>query len=109
VERPGGGDWLRLAETARQRSGDLAERENPADVLLESFRPGVMERLGLGYERLARANPRLVYCSLSGYGPEGPYRERAGHDLNYIGLAGLLYLTGPRGEPPAIPVCPWPT
>jgi crotonobetainyl-CoA:carnitine CoA-transferase CaiB-like acyl-CoA transferase len=64
-----------------------------SDVLLEGFRPGVMERLGMGYEILAQANPRLVYCSLSGYGREGPYRGRAGHDLNYIGLAGLLDLT----------------
>lgn len=74
-----------------------------ADVLLESFRPGVMERLGLGYETLAQANPRLVYCALTGYGLEGPYRERAGHDLNYVGLAGLLDLTGPREGPPTIP------
>jgi crotonobetainyl-CoA:carnitine CoA-transferase CaiB-like acyl-CoA transferase len=61
-----------------------------------------MERLGLGYARLAQANPRLVYCTLSGYGPDGPYRERAGHDLNYSGLAGLLDLTGPRDGPPVI-------
>jgi crotonobetainyl-CoA:carnitine CoA-transferase CaiB-like acyl-CoA transferase len=74
-----------------------------ADVLLDSFRPGVMDRLGLGYEVLADANPRIIYCSLSGYGPEGPYRMRAGHDLNYQGLAGLLDLTGPRGGPPSVP------
>jgi len=77
-----------------------------ADVLLESFRPGVMERLGVGCERLTETNPRLVYCSLSGYGQDGPYRERAGHDLNYIGLTGLLDLTGPRDGPPAIPGVP---
>jgi crotonobetainyl-CoA:carnitine CoA-transferase CaiB-like acyl-CoA transferase len=74
-----------------------------ADVLLESFRPGVMERLGLGYETLARTNRELVYCSLSGYGQEGPYRDRAGHDLNYQGLAGLVDLTGPREGPPTVP------
>jgi alpha-methylacyl-CoA racemase len=75
----------------------LAER---ADVLVESYRPGVMERLGLGYEALSAANPCLVYCSLSGYGPSGPYRERAGHDLNFVGLSGLLDMTGPReGQP----------
>jgi crotonobetainyl-CoA:carnitine CoA-transferase CaiB-like acyl-CoA transferase len=62
-----------------------------------------MGRLGLGYGRLAQANPRLIYCSLTGYGPDGPYRERAGHDLNYIGLAGLLELTGPREGPPVVP------
>jgi len=60
----------------------------------------------LEYETLAQTNPRLVYCSLSGYGPEGSYRERAGHDLNYIGLVGLLNLTGPREGPPAIPGAP---
>jgi alpha-methylacyl-CoA racemase len=70
---------------------------------LEGFRPGVVERLGLGYEGLAQINPRLVYCALTGYGPDGPYRERAGHDLNYIGLAGLLDLTGPREGSPVVP------
>src|SRR6266487_3936640 len=71
-----------------------------ADVVLESFRPGVMERLGLGYEQLKEINPRLVYCAISGYGQDGPYRLRAGHDLNYAGYAGLLYYNrGPNGEP----------
>lgn len=71
-----------------------------ADVLLESFRPGVLERLGLGYEQLKIANPRLVYCAISGYGQDGPYRLRAGHDLNYAGYAGLLdYNRGSNGEP----------
>src|SRR5205823_6254075 len=71
-----------------------------ADVVLESFRPGVMERLGLGYEQLKEINPRLVYCAISGYGQDGPYRLRAGHDLNYAGYAGLLhYNRGPNGEP----------
>jgi crotonobetainyl-CoA:carnitine CoA-transferase CaiB-like acyl-CoA transferase len=77
-----------------------------ADVLLETFRPGVMERLDLGWEALAEVNPRLVFCSLSGYGPDGTYRERAGHDLNYAGLAGLLDLTGPRDGPPSITGAP---
>jgi crotonobetainyl-CoA:carnitine CoA-transferase CaiB-like acyl-CoA transferase len=80
----------------------LLQLVETADVLLESFRPGVMERLELGYETLAQANPRLVYCALSGYGPDSPYRERAGHDLNYQGLSGLLDLTGPRDGPPSI-------
>lgn len=71
-----------------------------ADVLLESFRPGVLERLGLGYEQLKVVNPRLVYCAISGYGQEGPYRLRAGHDLNYAGYAGLLdYNRASTGEP----------
>src|SRR5947209_13524262 len=71
-----------------------------ADVVLESFRPGVMERLGLGYEQLKEINPRLIYCAISGYGQDGPYRLRAGHDLNYAGYAGLLhYNRGSNGEP----------
>lgn len=132
VERPGGGDWSRYVPPLDPESGegllfralnrgkksltlDLKSEKGRAillnlvetsDVLLESFRPGVMERLQLGYPRLSQANPRLVYCTLSGYGPEGPYRERAGHDLNYEGLVGLLDLTGRRGEPPSIPGAP---
>lgn len=71
-----------------------------ADVVLESFRPGVMERLGLGYEQLKEMNPAIIYCAISGYGQDGPYRQRAGHDLNYAGYAGLLhYNRSPRGEP----------
>jgi alpha-methylacyl-CoA racemase len=74
-----------------------------ADVLFEMFRPGVMDRLGLGYEELSKVNPRLIYCSLTGYGTEGPYRDRVGHDLNYIGLTGLLDLTWQMDGPPIIP------
>ena len=70
------------------------------DVVLESFRPGVLDRLGVGYERLREENPGLVYCAISGYGQDGPYRDRAGHDMNYLGLVGLLGLTGERGGPP---------
>src|SRR6185437_4105073 len=69
------------------------------DVVIEQFRPGVMDRLGLGYEALRRRNPRLVYCAITGYGQNGPRRDRAGHDLNYIGDAGLLSLSsGPPGS-----------
>jgi alpha-methylacyl-CoA racemase len=71
-----------------------------ADVLLESFRPGVMDRLGVGYERLRQENPCLVYCSITGYGQDGPYRDRAGHDMNYLALGGLLGLTGQSDGPP---------
>jgi crotonobetainyl-CoA:carnitine CoA-transferase CaiB-like acyl-CoA transferase len=71
-----------------------------ADVLLESFRPGVLDRLGVGYERLREANPRLVYCAISGYGQDGPNRDRSGHDMNYLGLNGLLGLTGEADGPP---------
>src|SRR5437660_6100620 len=70
------------------------------DVLLESFRPGVLERLGVGYERLRAENPRLVYCAITGYGQDGPNRDRSGHDMNYLGLIGLLGLTGDRDGPP---------
>jgi alpha-methylacyl-CoA racemase len=70
------------------------------DVLLESFRPGVLERLGVGYERLREENPRLVYCAITGYGQDGPLRDRSGHDMNYLGLIGLLGLTGDRDGPP---------
>jgi alpha-methylacyl-CoA racemase len=71
-----------------------------ADVLLESFRPGVMDRLGLGYEQLRERNPALVYCAITGYGQTGPSTARAGHDMNYLGLNGLLGLTGsPEGPP----------
>ncbi len=74
-----------------------------ADVVLESFRPGVMERLGLGYEQLKEINPGLVYCAISGYGQDGPYRLRAGHDLNYAGYAGLLHYNRGRYGEPAMP------
>jgi alpha-methylacyl-CoA racemase len=70
------------------------------DVLLESFRPGVMDRLGVGYERLREANPGLVYCAITGYGQDGPYTARSGHDMNYLGLNGLLGLSGDAGGPP---------
>src|SRR3954469_18329455 len=71
-----------------------------ADVLVEGFRPGVMDRLGVGYERLREENSGLVYCAITGYGQDGPYRDRSGHDMNYLGLVGLLGLTGDRGGPP---------
>jgi crotonobetainyl-CoA:carnitine CoA-transferase CaiB-like acyl-CoA transferase len=70
------------------------------DVLIEGNRPGVMDRLGVGYERLAQENPALVYCAVTGYGQDGPYRDRSGHDMNYLGLVGLLGLTGEKDGPP---------
>jgi alpha-methylacyl-CoA racemase len=70
------------------------------DVLIEGNRPGVMDRLGVGYERLAQENPALVYCAITGYGQDGPYRDRSGHDMNYLGLVGLLGLTGEKDGPP---------
>jgi crotonobetainyl-CoA:carnitine CoA-transferase CaiB-like acyl-CoA transferase len=70
------------------------------DVVLESFRPGVLDRLGAGYEAMRAANPKIVYCAITGYGQDGPLRDRAGHDMNYLGLVGLLGLTGEPGGPP---------
>ena len=70
------------------------------DVLVESFRPGVMDRLGVGYDALRERNPRLIYCPISGYGQDGPLTARSGHDTNYLALNGLLGLTGRRGGPP---------
>jgi len=75
-----------------------------ADVVLEGFRPGVVKRLGVDYETLRVINPRLVYCSLSGYGQDGPYSTAVGHDINYIAMTGMLDMTGWQGQPPAIPL-----
>ncbi len=88
-------------EEAREAFYRLA---GTADVVLEGFRPGVVKRLGVDYETLSKLNPRLVYCSLSGYGQDGPYAGMAGHDINYIAIAGALSLIGWPGEPPAIPL-----
>lgn len=130
VEEPQGGDYLRwMPPLAGKQSGffhalnrnkrslalDLKAPGGPgvflrlaarADVVLESFRPGVMDRLGIGWEALRRANPRVVLCSISGYGQHGPYRERAGHDLDYVAIAGLLAVNGPaeRPVPPGVQV-----
>lgn len=88
---------------ARQR---ILELVKSSDVVVEQFRPGVMERLGLGYGALRKVNPKLIYCAITGYGQSGPRRNRAGHDLNYIGDAGLLAMaSGPPGHrvvPPAL-------
>jgi alpha-methylacyl-CoA racemase len=87
LKKPDGRDaLLRLVDTA--------------DVLVEGNRPGVMDRLGLGWSVLGARNPRLVMCSITGYGQDGPYASRAGHDLNYMAIAGGLGLNGPRDGPP---------
>jgi alpha-methylacyl-CoA racemase len=117
VEDTGAGDYVRADPPAfhalnRGKRAVRIDLKNPqgrdaflhlstrADVVLESFRPGVMDRLGVGYERLREENPRLVYCAITGYGQEGPYARRAGHDMNYLALTGLLGLTGePDGAP----------
>jgi crotonobetainyl-CoA:carnitine CoA-transferase CaiB-like acyl-CoA transferase len=79
---------------------ELAKR---ADVVVEGFRPGVMDRLGIGYETLKEINRRMVYCAITGYGQDGPYRGKAGHDINYISIAGLLGVNGMKDGPPMIP------
>ena len=75
-----------------------------ADVLVEGFRPGVMKRLGGDYETLKTVNPRLIYCSLSGFGQDGPYRDTPAHDINFLSIAGVLNLIGEPDRPPAIPL-----
>jgi alpha-methylacyl-CoA racemase len=131
VEAPGAGDYMRamfpgregmsgrflavnrnkrslvldLKETSGEAPGRAAflRMVERADVVVESFRPGVMDRLGVGWDVLRGRNPRLVLCSISGYGQDGPYRDRAGHDLDYVALAGALAMGGPRGGAPAMP------
>ncbi|NWG24595.1 MAG: CoA transferase [Pseudorhodoplanes sp.] len=126
VERPGGEDMRRfeprfgdmsapfalLNRGKRSMVIDLKDRKavaalqpllQGADILVEQFRPGVMERLGLGYEAVRAINPRIVYCSISGYGQSGPRAKEAGHDLNYIASAGLLALQPGPADRPVVP------
>jgi len=127
VEDTGAGDYMRQLPPARSelngRFGAVnrdkrsvaIDLKNPAgraaflrmvakaDVVIESFRPGVMDKLGVGFAALREANPGIILLSISGYGQTGPYRERAGHDLNYIALAGVLTMGGARGGAPALP------
>ena len=90
---------LRLEE-ARQVFYRLAKT---ADVIIEEFRPGVVKRLGVDYDTIKRMNARIVYCSLTGYGQDGPYRELAGHDVNYISSGGVLGFIGEPGGKPVVP------
>lgn len=127
VEEPGRGDYIRefmpfkgdqsymhlvLNRNKRSMTLNLKSPEGVAifkklvanaDVLVEGFRPGVMDRLGVGYDTLREVSPRLVYCAITGYGQTGPYADRPGHDINYMGIAGALELSGPKNRPPAIP------
>lgn len=75
-----------------------------ADVVIEGFRPGVVKRLGVDYDTLSQINPRIICCSISGFGQTGPYANLVGHDINYIAIGGALGVTGRPGQPPAIPV-----
>lgn len=74
-----------------------------ADVVMESYRPGVLERLGIDYEQAKKVNPKIVYCSLSGYGKKGPRVQEADHDINYLSLAGVTSMSGDKNGKPAIP------
>jgi alpha-methylacyl-CoA racemase len=91
---------IRLDLKTEQGREVLLRLARDHDVLLESFRPGVLDRLGVGYERLRQENPGLVYCAITGYGQDGPKRDAAGHDMNYLALGGLLGLTGEPDGPP---------
>ncbi len=127
IEDPGGGDYLRLAPplvgdtsglflalNRNKRSACLDLKKESAraallrmveryDVLFEQFRPGVLDRLGLGHATLRARNPRLVVCALTGYGQTGPLANRAGHDINYLARAGVLGMQGPPDGPPQVP------
>lgn len=72
-------------------------------VIFEAFRPGVTKRLGIDYESIKKINPSIIYCSMTGFGQEGPYKKKVGHDLNYLGIGGVLEITGKREGPPIIP------
>ncbi|MBW2489831.1 MAG: CoA transferase, partial [Deltaproteobacteria bacterium] len=74
-----------------------------ADILLEGFRPGVVHRLGIDYDTVRSINPKIIYCSITGYGQSGSYRNRAGHDVNFLGYSGILDLMGEPDRPPSIP------
>jgi crotonobetainyl-CoA:carnitine CoA-transferase CaiB-like acyl-CoA transferase len=87
-------------ETARKIFYQLAEK---ADVIVEGFRPGVVKRLGVDYDTIKEINPRLIYCSLTGYGQDGPYSNLVGHDVNYISIGGALGIMGIPGGAPTIP------
>ncbi len=89
---------------AEEGKAIFKEMVKRADIVFEGNRPGKMKELGLDYETLAEINPRLIFCSLSGYGQSGPYRDKAGHDLNYTGFAGILDGTGEAGGPPVMPL-----
>lgn len=127
VEEPGRGDYIRLTppivgdmsaahmvlnrnkksitlNLKKPEGAELLHRlVETADVLVESFRPGVMQRLGVGYETLAGVNPSLVYAAITGYGQDGPYRTHVGHDINYLAISGVLGATGEAGGPPVLP------
>ncbi|MDP2945850.1 MAG: CoA transferase, partial [bacterium] len=75
-----------------------------ADVVMDEYRPGVLKRLGVDYETASKLNPRIIYCSITGYGQDGPYRDKVGHDINYISIAGALGMIGDSEGRPVIPL-----
>ena len=89
------------SEEGRRIFHQLAEK---TDVIVEGFRPGVAKRLGIDYPTIAKINPRVIYCAITGYGQDGPYRDLPGHDINYISFAGALNLIGEADGKPAIPL-----
>jgi crotonobetainyl-CoA:carnitine CoA-transferase CaiB-like acyl-CoA transferase len=125
VENPVGGDYARalgsgqsspfFAALNRNKKSLALNLKHPEgkrlflellegyDVLVEGFRPGTMDRLGLGFEAVNEIHSRLIYVSISGYGQDGPYRLRAGHDINYLALAGVIGMTGSKNGEPGIP------
>ncbi|MFD6210804.1 CaiB/BaiF CoA transferase family protein [Peribacillus sp. NPDC060253] len=127
IEEPGRGDYIRWRKPAikgigarhltinrNKKSIELNLKSDEgieifkkmaanADVILESFRPGVMDRLGIGYDEISKINEGIVYCSLTGYGQTGPYRNLPGHDINYIGYSGILGLIGQKDGKPVVP------
>ncbi|MFA6242475.1 MAG: CaiB/BaiF CoA-transferase family protein [Candidatus Hydrogenedentales bacterium] len=127
IEEPGRGDYIRtmppfaesesymhLVLNRNKRSVTLnlkteagcdvlREMVRHADIIVEGNRPGVMDRLGVGYENLSQVNPGIIYCAITGYGQDGPYANMPGHDLNYMGIAGALELFARKGETPLPP------
>ena len=81
----------------------FSELVKGADVVVEGFRPGVMDKLGIGYKNLKRVNPGIIVCSISGYGQDGPFTQRAGHDWNYLSIAGISGFTGTKEGKPIMP------
>jgi crotonobetainyl-CoA:carnitine CoA-transferase CaiB-like acyl-CoA transferase len=127
IEQPGRGDYMRWGDpkfgsesaaswtidrNKRSVSLDLKHPDGvaalldlarDAEVIVESFRPGVVDRLGVGYDAVRAVNPAIVYCSITGHGQDGPLRDAPGHDINYVGRAGLLDISGPADGLPAVP------
>ncbi len=99
-----GKKWAALDLKNKKGYHKACQLLSQSDVLLEGFRPGVMEKLGLGFKRAKKINPKIIYCSLTGYGQKG--KKKAGHDLNYLAVSGMLSALFPGGAKPLIPGVP---